>query len=322
MNRQTYCNYVEEQLSQLAYRIEVRSKLNILDLNIHSENFYTHLFNKLFKWNLSNLNLTDQNAEAIDLIDNLQKILIQVSSTATKSKVESALEKDLKKYTGYSFKFISISKDAGNLRDKTYKNPNQLSFNPKTDIYDVPSIIRTYTSLDIESQKEIFDHIKLEFQAEIEPIKTETNLANIINILSQHSWTESSTDIEVTPYDIGKKIDHNDLNDAKDIIDDYKIHYHRLDSIYKTFDTQGKNKSLSVLSAIRNIYIKNKGALKGDQLFFEIISCVEKIIQSSANYTTIPQDELSLCVNILVVDTFIRCKIFKNPERYELNANS
>ncbi|WP_158247792.1 SMEK domain-containing protein, partial [Pseudomonas sp. FW215-T2] len=41
MNRQTYCNYVEEQLSQLAYRIEVRSKLNILDLNIHSENFYT-----------------------------------------------------------------------------------------------------------------------------------------------------------------------------------------------------------------------------------------------------------------------------------------
>lgn len=100
MNRQTYCNYVEEQLSQLAYRIEVRSKLNILDLNIHSENFYTHLFNKLFKWNLSNLNLTDQNAEAIDLIDNLQKILIQVSSTATKSKVESALEKDLKKIHG------------------------------------------------------------------------------------------------------------------------------------------------------------------------------------------------------------------------------
>lgn len=322
MNRQTYCNYVEQQLSQLAYRIEVRSKLNILDLNIHSENFYTHLFNKLFKWDLSNLNLTAPNAEAIDLIDNLQKILIQVSSTASKTKVESALEKDLKKYTGYSFKFISISKDAGGLRDKVYKNPNQLNFDPKTDIYDVPSILRTYTSLDIESQKEIFNHIKLEFQSEIEPIKTETNLANIIYILGQHSWDEDDTDIEVTPYDIEKKIDHNDLSDTKDIIDDYKIHYHRLNAIYKTFDLQGKNKSLSVLGAIRGIYIKNKGALQGDELFFEIISCVEKTIQNSANYTTIPQDELSLCVNILVVDTFIRCKIFKNPERYKLNVTS
>jgi hypothetical protein len=268
------------------------------------------------------LNLKDPNAEAIDLIDDLQRILIQVSSTASKTKVESALKKDLKKYTGYSFKFISISKDATALRDKTYKNPNQLEFDPKTDIYDVPSIIRLYTSLDIESQKDIFNHIKLELQAEIEPIKTETNLANIINILGQHSWNEDNADIEVTPYDIEKKIDHNDLDNTKDIIDDYKIHYHRLDAIYKTFDLQGKNKSLSVLSAIRSIYIKNKGTLQGDELFFKIIYCVEKIIQSSANYTAIPYDELNLCVNILVVDTFIRCKIFKNPERYKLNATS
>jgi len=37
-------------------------------------------------------------------------------------------------------------------------------------------------------------------------------------------------------------------------------------------------------------------------------------IQGSENYNQIAFEELELCVNILVVDAFIRCKIFKNPE--------
>jgi hypothetical protein len=30
----------------------------------------------------------------------------------------------------------------------------------------------------------------------------------------------------------------------------------------------------------------------------------------------IPQEEMEMCVGILVVDAFIRCKIFKNPNNY------
>ncbi len=36
-------------------------------------------------------------------------------------------------------------------------------------------------------------------------------------------------------------------------------------------------------------------------------------ILQSANAPMIPDEELDLCVAILVVDAFIRCKIFKNP---------
>lgn len=52
MNRSEYFNYIERELSILATRINVRGGLNILDLNIHAENFYLHFFNLLFGWNL------------------------------------------------------------------------------------------------------------------------------------------------------------------------------------------------------------------------------------------------------------------------------
>lgn len=52
------------------------------------------------------------------------------------------------------------------------------------------------------------------------------------------------------------------------------------------------------------------------EIFFSIIDNLVELIKSSKNYMEIPYEELEMCVSILVVDAFIRCKIFKNPEGY------
>lgn len=75
MNRTHYYNYVEEKLGVLAYRINLKGKLNILDLHLHSENFYLHFLNKLYGWNFTNANPIKQNVEAIDLIDHTNKCI-------------------------------------------------------------------------------------------------------------------------------------------------------------------------------------------------------------------------------------------------------
>ncbi len=98
------------------------------------------------------------------------------------------------------------------------------------------------------------------------------------------------------------------------MIEEYKIHYGRLDRIYAEFDRQGKNKSLSVLGLIQRQYVQEKASLSDDALFLRVIDRVVELIQDSANYQQLPFDELELCVTILVVDAFIRCKIFKNPD--------
>ena len=92
MNRTLYFNYIEEKLNTLAYRIEVRSKLNLLELNIHSENFFADLCNIIFDLDLENLNFSYQNIDGIDLIDHKNKVVVQVSSTCTKAKIESSLK--------------------------------------------------------------------------------------------------------------------------------------------------------------------------------------------------------------------------------------
>lgn len=100
-------------------------------------------------------------------------------------------------------------------------------------------------------------------------------------------------------------------------IDDYKIFYSKLDEKYKEFDRQGTNKSISVLSVIRSKYNKLVGKISNPQdIFFTIIDDIIELIKNSKNYIEIPYEELEMCVSILVVDAFIRCKIFKNPEGY------
>ena len=74
MNRSRLFDYIEEHLVVLSHRVETRGKLNILDLHLHSENFYRDFLNLLYDWDLENLNKVNQNVEAIDLIDNTNNI--------------------------------------------------------------------------------------------------------------------------------------------------------------------------------------------------------------------------------------------------------
>ena len=317
MNRPDYFNVIEERLNLLALRIISRGKLNILDFHGHSENFYQYFLNEVYGWKITNENDVRQNVEAIDLIDHTNIFVIQVSATATKQKIESSLSKDLiKKYVTYTFKFISIANDANDLRKKSFSNPHGIIFTPSTDIFDKNTILSKIRGLDINDQERIYKFVKKELIVEIDPMRLESNLAAVINILSKEDWDKTQPVAEINSFEIERKISHNNLNAAKAIIDDYTVHYGRVDKIYTEFDSQGSNKSNSVLSTIRQEYAKAKSSLTDDQLFFDVLSKVEGKVLNSSNYTTIPFDELELCINILVVDAFIRCKIFENPENY------
>jgi hypothetical protein len=142
MMRKKYFDYIDEKLHTLSRRIESRGKLNLLDMHGYSEDFYAKFFNLLYGYDLVNLNAKQSNVEAIDLIDDNNKIIIQVSATSSKQKIESSLAKaTLKKYSDYNFKFISIAKDASALRTKKYKNLYDIKFSPEYDIHDVASIL-------------------------------------------------------------------------------------------------------------------------------------------------------------------------------------
>ncbi len=317
MNRPNYFNVIEERLNLLALRIISRGRLNILDLHGHSENFYQHFLNELYKWEVKNENDIRQNVEAIDLVDHTNKFVIQVSATSSKQKIESSLSKDsIKNYTGYTFKFISIAKDADDLRKSTFTNPHRINFTPTSDIIDIKSILSTIGGLNPDDLKRVYEFVKKELVPEIDPMKLETNLAKVITILSKENWNRNDAITEINSFEIDRKISFNNLNSAKGIIDDYYLHYGRVDTIYSEFDSQGLNKSSTVLSAFKDEYLRAKTILSDDALFFKVIDEMILRVMNSSNYASIPLEELEQCIKILTVDAFIRCKIFDNPDNY------
>lgn len=322
MNRSNYFNYIEEKINLLATRINTRAKLNILDLNIYSEGFYISFLNELFGWKLGNANIEQQNIAAIDLIDHTNKLVIQVSSTNTKNKINSSLKKNIiEQYSSYTFKFISIANDADDLRTKTYSNPHKIAFNPKNDIIDKKSILNLILGFDIDKQRVIFEFIKNELGSEVDRIKLDSNLAAIINILAKENWHENKDDMKTDPFEINRKIDYNNLNIIKSTIDDYKIYHHEIESKYKEFDILGANKSLSALQLMRRYYMEE--SLKEnnpDKIFLNVCKRVTEKVVESGNFVKVEFEILTMCVDILVVDAFIRCKIFENPKNYNYVA--
>lgn len=319
MNRAVYYNYIEERFITLCSRIELRGKINILDYHLHSENFYRDLFSKLYTWNLENLNSEIHNVEAIDLIDKNNNIVIQVSATNTKSKIDNVLSKpslSLPEYNGFNFKFISIAKEANNLRNQSYNPPTGLTFVPTTDIHDAKSILQDINNLDIDALEIIYKLIRSELGRETDILRLESNLSSVINILSKEDLASIDSNANINSFEIERKIDFNNLNTSKEIIEDYKLYHHIVDKIYSEFDKSGYNKSISVLNTIKGEYIKHSSELSSDELFNLIISNISDRILQSSNFEKIPQEEMEMSVRILIVDAFIRCKIFKNPNDY------
>ena len=313
MNRSNIFEACSRHLATLCVQVELLGKLNILNLHVHCEDFYAELLNRLFNLQLKNMNASVQNAEGIDLIDAAAKVLLQVSSTATTQKINSALGKDLSGFKDHEFRFMSISKDAANLRKATYTNPHGLRFDPPQHIYDVGTLLQIILHLELAKQWEIYEFLRAELTDGSERLMEDSNLASVINVIAKQNLGSVSPHATPVEFNVDEKVAFNGLGAAAGVIEEYKIFHHVVDRIYTEFDDNGINKSKSVLEAFRFTYLKLSTQYKGDELFFQIVEEVINKIQESANYIKIPVEELQLCVNVLAVDAFIRCKIFKKP---------
>lgn len=322
MNRQMYFNYIAEKIEILAWRIKTGGKLNLLDLNIHSETFFRDFLNILYNYNLQPSNVGKANYEAIDLIDEETKLVVQVTSTATTTKINSTLEKKKTKELAeldYNMKFLFIADDAKKLRDKTYINGYKIKFNPSIDILDKVTILESVSQLPIDKLTIVYDSMQKEFGERPSIVKLSSNLAAIVNYLAKENLDNVSNNIQLNDYGIEEKIDFNDLSEIKEsTFDEYKVYYGILDRIYEEFIREGTNKTVSVFRKITSFYEKEMVVkdLSSVEKFFNIIGKVEEYVMKSDLLNNIPEEEIDMCVRIIVVDAFIRCKIFRNPRGY------
>ena len=319
IKRAEYVGAMRNLLAKLVVAVRLGGKLNVLDLHIHSENFYLNFLNRLFGWKLVNLNMVQQNAPAVDLWFSDQKKIIQVSATCDKKKIESVLNnEELKKYAGYNFMFVGICEDASALRKKVYTNEHGVKFDPIVDIIDSASLLKKIEGLDIGAMKEMREYLEAELGGESRVERLTSNLAAIVSEIAKQDLLEEAVDINSKAFEIERKISFNNLELVRDVIKDHATYHNILDKTYTSFDKEGGNVSTSVLGTIKSDYLKLTTTKKDADLLFAVIDRVEERVRESKNFESIPIEELELCARIIVVDAFIRCRIFENPEKYAL----
>ncbi|AJM72051.1 ABC-three component system protein [Mycoplasma yeatsii] len=322
MGRETNLNSLILCLDRLQKLVNTRNSLNLYDLNTQCETIYKEILNVLFGWELENANITIQhNCPGFDLIDIDKKILIQVSSEVKKDKIEKSLNKNIyKKYANYSFKFLGIiEKIDSKFKNIEYENPYNLKFNPKNDIIDHHYLISQIHDASIEKQEKIISTLSDEIRSLIlsDTRKVTTILADLINHIHQTSLAEiDESEYQTISFEIEEKISFNKLKNKAHLVNDYFIYHNDMLNIYEDLDIQGNNKSRSVLQKIRKVYHDSKkDKFSPDEIFGECSKQIKKVIIESENWIPIDEEPLEMYIDIILVDAFVRCKIFENPEK-------
>ena len=316
MNRDIYVAKIKTLLNILKNEIKDSGKLNLLDINVHAEDFYRDLLNLIYCWQLQNMNQWNQNAAGGDLWYDDGKIVIQVSSTATKDKIQSSIDKlSEEQFAGYRFKFLRIDGDVKKLRKESFNTHDDIAFDPSVDIIDISTLLKDIIHLGIDSLIKVYELCVKEIIPLDTPKITETDLAIVVKALATNvrDWSKGRRPIE---YDVEKKIVFNHLEEHRRLINDYKLYIGKLTAVYDEFVDNGTDYSFIILQNLSDMYSRYLGQYESNALFDKIVDEARELAMNSKSAEDIPVDRVNVCINVIVIDAFIRCKIFEDPEGY------
>lgn len=316
MNRNIYVTKIKTLIDILKVEIKDSGKLNLLDINVHVEDFFRDLLNLIYGWQLQNMNQRNLNAAGGDLWYDDDKIVIQVSSTTTKDKIQSSIDKlSAEQFAGYRFKFLRIDGDVIKLRKESYNTHNNIVFNPSEDIIDISTLLKDITHLDIDCLRRVYELCEKEIVPLDTPKVTETDLAIVVKALATNvkDWLKERRPIG---FDIDKKIDFNHLEGKRRLINDYKLYIGRLNAVYGEFVDNATDYSFIILQTLSDMYSGYLGQFESSALFDKIVDNARELALKSKSAKDIPVDRVNVCINVIVVDAFIRCRIFEDPEGY------
>ncbi|MCW3779762.1 ABC-three component system protein [Levilactobacillus namurensis] len=323
--RKIYFDYIKKKLVYLATDVEISGKLNLLDGNVFAESFYRDFLNLLNNWNLREANELTSNYPAIDLVDDTNKIVIQVTSNATSTKVKHTLSRSgISKYTGYRLCFLFIAKSVDLLKNKSFSNPYNLLFDPAIDIMSITEVLRGCLGAKIEILLALNELCHREFDpGELRPVKTSL-ISEVLLSISKIQIETSPSYRTPRPFDIPQKIRFNNLEILqKGTIDDLSRFNPKLDDIYNSFEREGTKEAVifqKLISLYQSQKIKYPDKTSA-AIFLSMVSDLVTYINMSSNLDeSLSMEDKEYYCRVILVDAFIRCKIFEDPEGYSYDS--
>lgn len=231
MNKEVYLKNIAENLALLSREVSILNAVNLYDINIIAEDFFPGLLNLIYGYELQNANHFEKNASAIDLIDQKNRIAVQVTSDNSSAKIRHTIDEFNKNqaYNLYDRLVVLILTQKKNY-STNFDTQGRFSFDKASDIWDVEKLIKDIRKLETEQVKSISEYLSEELcnryysVRETQAGEVDT-IIDLIEYISQHRKVNKNRETMVDPeYKIYKRF--------KDFADKLIAEYTTLYTIY------------------------------------------------------------------------------------------
>ncbi|WP_040324504.1 SMEK domain-containing protein [Lancefieldella rimae] len=154
--RSTNTDKFNELLVRLGSELQNEANNNYLSQAVHAEETYKRILNVVYGWSLRNLNQDERNASAVDLIDEANHIVVQISVSATRQKVKNTLANhSIEQYAQarYRIKFVACGARNFPKFKELIENPYNIDFDQKNDCIVAADLADQFAHLDIDEQE-------------------------------------------------------------------------------------------------------------------------------------------------------------------------
>lgn len=296
-------------LSYFQLMIGNSNNSTMTDIDHYAEDVFARILNIVYGFSLVNQNAEEQNVPGIDLVDRDRHVVVQVSATADRKKIRHSLSRIPLQLGRCHFLFFCTAGDAKNLRKGKYETPSIVSFDPRTDIIDIPWILQQIQHLEPKLMNDVLDCLSeyLELPTKVLP----TELASVVNSLSKGDLGLSAQN--PMPFEIADKIGFNKLNEIW--FDSYSGGQATLKDVYETFAENGLAAENIIIARITNLYLeeKRKGKDSMHILLDLQIRVADEAIRSGNIDQRLTRDTIQMCAGVLIFDAFVKCRIFDRP---------
>lgn len=199
LKRELYLKNIADSLSLLSQQVTVRNTINLYDINIVAETFYADLLNLIENFELKNINTVEKNAQGIDLIDEKNRISIQVTSDNSSEKIKHSIKEFIinRSYEKYDRLVMLILTGKKNYTTK-FDSKGLFQFDKSSDIWDIKDLIKKVNALDTGKLKTIDDFLQRELNnkysnvqmTEASEVETIMDLIEFISIHKKRPLSE------------------------------------------------------------------------------------------------------------------------------------
>lgn len=312
LNRKDNIDKISTKLAILAHKVELNSRLNLMDLNIHAEYFFCDLLNMIFNASLVNLNTINANAKSIDLIDLRKRLAIQVTSTPEFSKIKKTVDGfiETENINNIDRLIVLIIIKKKRYQAKTYGDKFIISVSD--DVLDYTDLIKLIMGLPPEKIQKICDYLSSQiFDTPSQKAPKEvTTILEMIKILSTDEHPQSGNGFQEEPDPNGK------INKRFSAYAEYLMEiYVPLMAAYAGILNEISNSNDSGIININKLsaYLKRASNSALDECNGNPVDALNKLTDyyaSRLRSNGVDYDDSA--IQYYLIDNMIRCNVFPN----------